>query len=129
MKNEPILSPATRAQLARASLADARRLIREAWEWGWGYGPECAANAKRCLSEARAIIADARTMYAEAMRACAQRGQLTHHYVPVLGGRYRAAVHVPGGATVWASLTTYGRRQSAQRAAANHIGRLARQGV
>lgn len=127
MPNEPIFSPAARVQLARASLADARRLIRDA-QW---YAKHDAQTrwAHDLLAEARAIIASARTMYAEAMRACAQRGQLTHHYAPVLGGRHRAVVHVPGGATVWASLTTYGRRQSAQRAAANHIGRLARQGA
>ena len=143
MAREPIISPATRAQLARASLADARRLIRDAQEYKEDANPNglfslCwsplladrhEGKAAQLLAEARTLIASARTMYAEAMRACAQRGQLTHHYVPVLGDRYRAAVHVPGGATVWASLTTYGRRQSAQRAAANHIGRLARQGV
>lgn len=129
MPNEPILSAATRVQLARASLADARRLLRDAQDWGAGYGPKCDALARRKHAEARALIASARTMYAEAMRECAKRGGLTHHYARVPGNRYRAAVHVPGGATAWASITTYGQRQSAQRAAANHIGRLARQGV
>jgi hypothetical protein len=135
--NEPILSPATRAQLARASLADARRMIRaavrheqsyrNAVQYGaTPYTDRVAELRRRCLTEARALIASSRTMYAEAMRACAQRGQLTHHYAPLRDGRYRAVVRVPGSRDVWGSLMTYGRRQSAQRAAANHIGALRR---
>lgn len=126
------LSAVVLASCAHASLADARRLIDDASK---------AARltlhrhkVPRLLADARHIIASARKAYAHAMAALARRGQLSHHYAETghavtfaaTGyGRYRALVRVAHGLALWTSPRTYGKRQSAQRAALAHVRKLA----
>lgn len=70
------------------------------------------------LRQAQACIVAARRYYAHAMGI----GTLTHHYLP-WDGMWRAMVHADG-MTVWIGVRTYGKRQSAQRAAAKQVTRF-----
>ena len=126
------LPAAVLAACARDALADAARLIRAAEAHGHSarrFGAAAAFRAKAihlrrlCLSEAIAIIASARRLYAHAVAMLAKRGQLSHHYAET-GARFRAMVRIDGKTAIWESARTYGKRQSAQRAAARHIEKL-----
>ena len=105
-------------RLARNSLASARRLIRDAQR-----EPD-RRRSSDLLAKARDIIAIARKIYAHSMRALALSGQLTHHYAEWAHGRYRALIRINGGEALWISPRTYGKRQSAQRAAARYVEKL-----
>lgn len=125
------------AILARQSLADALRTIRAAQSLiaaAAGMRPDLAAHIRKRaairLAQARAVIAAARSMYARAMADLAKRGELAHRYgrSPRHGSydapRWIAVVSIGRGGPDHVLPRTYGRRQSAQRAAARYVARL-----
>lgn len=105
---------------ARGALDDARALIHDA-QTAKRSGHENVART--LLFYARGLIMDARRVYAAAMAQLAKRKCVTHHYARSVD-RFRAEIRAEHVGTLWTSPRSYGRRQSAQRAAERYLFKL-----
>lgn len=102
--------------VCRAKLVEASHAIHQA------QASAGSKDSRDLVKKARFLIGTARTLYARFLAMMARHAALSHHYVRA-GERFRAEL-CANGQTVWTSIRTYGKRQSAQRAAARHVEKL-----
>lgn len=107
------LTAAQALNLQSLNLTNAKHALRSAERCAWRSTQQ--DSVRSYLQQAQGCIARARRYYAHAMAI----GTLTHHYKRWSDG-WRAVVRCDGW-PVWIGIRAYGKRQSAQRAAAKRL--------